>query len=433
MSVAAYAGRNVLERGEDDVKEPVYAAAREAIDERAHQSLSDLETLAGINSGSRNIAGVTAMSDAAAALFTGLGAECTRETLPQWERVDDDGEAVAEPLGPLVRLRRHVPGAPSVLLVGHTDTVFPADHPFQQVWREGERLRGPGVADLKGGLVVMRDALRALEESELAGRIGWEVLLNPDEEIGSPGSAPALDEAARRHDLGLVFEPSLPDGTLAGARRGSGNWTAVFHGRAAHAGREHHLGRNAVVAAAHFIARIDALNGVRDGVTVNPAFVRGGGPTNVVPDRAVVRLNVRVTSTADGDWVAREIEAARREVDAPPGYAVTLHGGFSRPPKPMTPALETLFEAVRRCGEAVGEEVRCQATGGCCDGNNLAAAGLPNVDTLGVVGGGIHSADEYMEIPSLGRRAALVATLLLGLARGDIDWPNVRETGTEEG
>ncbi|MFB4204595.1 hydrolase [Arhodomonas sp. KWT2] len=405
------------------MSDAIYTALREGIARRRDEALAMVETLAAINSGSTNTAGVHAVAEAVAAAFDGLGAEVVTETLPAWERVDDDGGHRSETLGPLVRLIREVPGAPSVLLVGHTDTVFPADSPFQSVWREGPRLRGPGVADMKGGLVVMREALHALESGPAAGRIGWEVILNPDEEIGSPVSAPVLEAAAARHRAGLVFEPSLPDGTLAGARRGSGNWTAVFAGRSAHAGREHHLGRNAVAAAARFITAIDGLNGQRPGVTVNPAFVRGGGASNVVPDRAVVRFNVRVTDDDDATWVTHQLDRAVASVHAPPDYTVALHGGFSRPPKPMSAGQQTLLDALRACAEVTGGTLDWAPTGGCCDGNNLAAAGLPNVDTLGVVGGGIHSDSEYMEIDSLVERAGLVGSLLVALATGDAAFP----------
>ncbi|WP_440995625.1 hydrolase [Arhodomonas sp. SL1] len=403
--------------------ESVYAAAWEQIDAGAAASLATVEALAGINSGSLNAGGVRAVAERALEAFAGLGAEPQWRELVPWCRIDDDGERRERTLGPLLHLHRRVPGRPSVLLLAHTDTVFPPEHPFQAVWREGERLRGPGVADLKGGLVVMRDALRALESGPMAGALGWEVILNPDEEIGSPCSAPALAEAASRHDIGLVFEPAMPDGTLAGARRGSGNWTVVFEGRGAHAGRAHHEGRNAVAAAARLIAALDGLNGERDGVTVNPAFVHGGGPTNMVPERAMLRFNVRVAEAADAEWVEGRIAALVGEAHAPPDYRVHLEGGFSRPPKPMTAAQERLFTALRRCGDRMGEEIDWRPTGGCCDGNNLAAAGLPNIDTLGVVGGGIHTSDEYLEIPSLTRRAQLVATLLIAIAAGEVELP----------
>src|SRR5699024_2098699 len=152
-------------------------------------------------------------------------------------------------------------------------------------------------------LVVMHTALAALEASPWRDHIGWQVILNSDEEIDSPGSAPLLAEAAQKADVGLIFEPAMPDGSLAGARKGSGNIALVFHGHAAHAGREHHLGRNALRALADALTAIDTLNGERDGVTINPAFVAGGGANNVVPDRGLLRFNVRIERAEDEAWL----------------------------------------------------------------------------------------------------------------------------------
>jgi glutamate carboxypeptidase len=279
------------------------------------------------------------------------------------------------------------------------------------------------VADLKGGLVVMLTALQALERSPYAEKVGWEVLLNPDEEIGSPGSAPLLEQSARRNHLGLVYEPALADGTLAGARKGSGNFTAVVRGKAAHAGREHHLGRNAIVALADFVGALDALNGRRPGVTVNPGRIEGGGPLNVVPDLAIVRFNVRVADAEQQTWVDQELQRLGAAIDAREGISLALRGRFGRPPKVLTSANLALFEMLAGCGAELGVGIRWQSTGGCCDGNNLAAAGLPNVDTLGVCGGRIHSSREFVLLDSLTERARLSALFLMKLGAGELHPP----------
>src|SRR5699024_2502559 len=266
---------------------------------------------------------------------------------------------------------RERPQAPmQVLLVGHLDTVFAADHPFQQVRAiAGKRLNGPGVADLKGGLIVLLTALAAFEDSPWRAQLGWQVVLNPDEEIGSPGSAPLLVEAAQRAQAGLVFEPAMPDGSLAGARKGSGNFALVFHGRAAHAGREHHLGRNALRALADALAAIDDLNGERTGVTVNPAFVHGGGATNVVPDRGMLRLNVRIEQAEDAEWFNARLQAIVAGINARDGIEAVCHGGFARMPKILDASQQALFELVADCGRELGEDIVWRPTGGCCDGN----------------------------------------------------------------
>ena len=161
---------------------------------------------------------------------------------------------------------------------------------------DDNRIQGPGVTDAKGGLLVMLKALEAFERSPWANELGWEALINPDEEIGSPGSKLLLEKAARTNDIGLVFEPSLSDGNLVGSRRGSGNFVVMVKGRAAHAGREPHIGRNAINALAEFVVQLNSLPPGALGLTLNVGYIEGGGPVNVVPDRAICKFNVRVSN-----------------------------------------------------------------------------------------------------------------------------------------
>ncbi len=407
-----------------------YAPYLDWIDEQHDALVEELIALSRINSGSHHLAGLERMRARLEKSFAVLGGETESLDLAPMEVVGESGEVEALPLGRALRIVKRPRAQHRVFLCGHMDTVFGAEHPFQDTaWRDGGTLVGPGVADLKGGLLVMRTALEALERSPWAEAVGWEVLLNPDEEIGSSGSAPLLEAAARRNHIGLVYEPALPDGTLAGARKGSGNFTFVVRGRAAHAGREHHLGRNAVAALSRLIAAVDALNGQRPGATFNPARVQGGGALNIVPELAVGHLNVRVQSAQEQAWVEEALAGLRARFDAEDGIRVTLHGGFSRPPKILTPANLALFEMIRECGDALGVPIDWQPTGGCCDGNNLAAAGLPNVDTLGVRGGGIHTSEEFVVVESLTERARLSALLLMRLAAGELAWPGETQAG----
>ncbi|MDN5872382.1 MAG: hydrolase [Nitrococcus sp.] len=391
--------------------------------EAQHDAMvADLVRLVAINSGSHNIVGLERMASELTRLFGALGGQAQRLALESMVQIGDEGERRSCELGPLLRLRKH-PSAPlQVLLVGHMDTVFGSEHSFQRAERiSATRLEGPGVADLKGGLLVMLKALECLERSPWAGRLGWEVVLNPDEELGSPGSAAHLGAAAKRNHLGLVFEPAMADGAFAAARKGSGNFTALLQGRAAHAGREPHRGRNALRAAADFVIAIDELNGIRPGVTLNPGFAHAGGPVNIVPDRAVVRFNIRLSDPRDEAWIHSRLAAIREEINAREGITLSLHGYFARQPKILDTAHRRLFDLVRGCGQALGLTIVSRDTGGCCDGNNLSAAGLPNIDTMGVIGGGLHSADEYVELASLVERSRLSALLLLGLASGRLD------------
>lgn len=377
-----------------------------------------------INSGSYNREGLAAMAHAIEQEFAVLEPDSVEwlDLMPI-QSVSSDGGLTDIPLGQALRLRKRPQAPLQVMLTGHMDTVFPREHGFQHcTLRDDDTVNGPGVADMKGGIVVMLHALQALEQSPWKEHIGWEALINPDEEIGSIGSAPLLVEGAKRNHFGLTYEPSLPDGTLAGTRKGSGNFTAVVRGRAAHAGRDPQAGRNAIALLAEFILAIFELNGKMPGVTVNPGKLEGGGPVNVVPDLAICRFNVRVATPEEQVFVENELTALEDRLNQRDGFQMKIHGGFTRPPKILSPANLRLLELVKDCGVALGMSLHEKPTGGCCDGNNLAAAGLPNIDTLGVRGANIHSSEEYMIIPSLAERAQLSALLLLRLASKEVAW-----------
>jgi glutamate carboxypeptidase len=303
-----------------------------------------------------------------------------------------------------------------LLFTGHMDTVFAADHAFQESrWLEDGILNGPGVADMKGGLAVMLAALNAVERSKLSDRIGYEVVINSDEEVGSLSSAGLLAQAARGKRAALTYEPAaLPDGTLAGARPGSGNFAMVVHGRSAHAGRNPEDGRNALLAAADLALRLDSMR--RDGLTVNPSRIEGGSPSNVVPDLAILRVNLRPRTPEIEAAAKREIAGAVAAVAAERDVRIELSGGFGRQPKPLTAEAEALFALVKQAGADLGQAIAWQPSGGVCDGNNIAACGVPVVDTMGVRGGKIHSMEEYLISDSLGERAALSALTILRLA-----------------
>jgi len=382
-----------------------------------------------LNTGSRNLRGLAAFLARLDGDFSDLGGLETI-SLPEEERVDDTGHIEHAPLGAAVRLRSpgRQPDVPRVLLGIHMDTVFAADDPFQHVEQTrtgvGEGiLRGPGVADAKGGLAVMLFALLALERSEWAGRLRWEVLVTPDEELGSPGSGSLWNEAAGRNDLGLLYEPALADGTLAGSRKGSGNFVFVVHGRGAHAGRNFTEGRSAVHAVAEAVGEIAALNGAMDGVTANVGVIRGGTTPNVVADLALCRANVRVATTLDQNEVESYLVRVAAKINAHDGLRCELHGRFHCPPKPLDEGTRRVLEALRDCGQRIGVPIAWKPTGGVCDGNRLAAAGLPTVDSLGVRGGNIHTDNEFVELASLTERAKLSALFLMRLAAGDISLP----------
>ncbi|MBB6505824.1 glutamate carboxypeptidase [Sphingomonas endophytica] len=392
---------------------PFERASLERID--AGAMLARVERWAAINSGTRNVAGCAAMAAELADAFAALpGAIELVEPTPA-DSVAADGRI--EPLSHGRHLRVSVrPDAPvRLLLTGHMDTVYPADHPFQSLqWREPGVLNGPGVADMKGGLALMLEALLAIEAR--GTRLGYDVVINSDEETGSLSSAGLLAEAARGKLAALTYEPALPDGTLAGARGGTGNFSIVVRGRAAHAGRNPEDGRNAIVAASALAVRLHAERSPR--LAVNPARIDGGGPNNVVPDLAVLRVNFRPADAAEIARARLAIDAAVTAVQEAHDVRVAVHGGFNRPPKPIDAGAARLFDLVRGAGADLGQPIAWRDTGGVCDGNNIAACGVPVVDTMGARGGAIHSADEYLIVDSLAERAALSVVAMLRLAEG---------------
>ncbi|WP_174284646.1 hydrolase [Sphingomonas bacterium] len=381
----------------------------------AEAMLAQVETWAAINSGTGNLSGLATMAAMLGDSFAMLPGEIRLVDPVPVETIAADGRAVALDHGRHLTLSVRPDAPVQLLLTGHMDTVYPADHAFRTVARiDQATLGGPGVADMKGGLAVMLAALRAVETTPLAARIGYTVVVNSDEETGSLSSAALLAESARGRLAALTYEPALPDGTLAGARGGTGNFSILVRGRSAHAGRNPEDGRNALVAAADLALRSSRMAGA--GLTVNPARIDGGGPNNVVPDHAVLRINFRPADAAAIDRARALLDAAVGAVAADHDVAVTVHGGFNRPPKSIDADAARLFALVKDAGADLGLDIGWRATGGVCDGNNIAAAGIPVIDTMGVRGGAIHSPDEFMLIDSLAERAALSAITICRLA-----------------
>ena len=392
-----------------------------AVLERIEQQpmLDRTMTWAKINSGTANLEGLAAMAQQLGDAFAELPGEV--------ELVEPDPVETMQPDGAIQTLERgkHLvatvrPDAPvQLLFTGHMDTVFPKDSGFQELsWREDNILNGPGVADMKGGIAVMLHALMALEGSDAKDQIGYQVMINSDEEVGSGSSAALIKRLAQGKTAALTYEPALPDGTLAGARGGSGNYSIKIGGRSAHAGRNPEDGRNAVVAAADLALRLKAL--MRDGLSVNPAKIDGGGANNVVPDHAILRVNFRPRDPRDQRQAEEALERACAAIAMEHDVSVLPHGGFGRPPKPLSEGAEKLFGLVKRSGADLGLDIGWRTTGGVCDGNNIADCGIPVVDTMGVRGDAIHSADEILIVDSLAERARLSALTILRLAEKDL-------------
>ncbi|MFN3192403.1 MAG: hydrolase [Aureliella sp.] len=386
---------------------------------------SDLIMLASQNSGSSNLDGLLAMAGTIESWFDlkegGVRpVAASRTSLPARRIVSNDGEVSTSATGPILRWDLRPQAARRVLLVIHYDTVFGINHEFQSCQMlDDDRMGGPGVADAKGGIVVIRNSVRALEQFHLADEIGLTVVLNPDEEVGSLSSAGYLQEIASDFDFGLLFEPALPTGELVGQRKGSGNFEIVVNGRAAHAGRHFEDGRNAVALLSRIFVALDDLNLEMDRCTVNVGECHGGVAVNVVPPVAVGRFNIRVEDDQTAQEVVNRVDSIIRSANEADGFEVQLFGGMTSPPKTLTPAMEELMGAIGNVTEAVqGNRVQWRSTGGVCDGNKLAAAGLPNIDTMGPVGDGLHSSGEWVQVSSLAEKAAVVVELIARYASG---------------
>ena len=377
--------------------------------------LDEVQSWSAVNSGSGNLDGLATTAKMLADAFSVLPGAVTLVNPEPINRVLADGSIQTAAHGQhlLVTVR---PDAPTQLLfTGHMDTVFPADHEFQKLrWLDDGVLNGPGVADMKGGISVLLAALRAVELSASLSRTGYQILINSDEEVGSPSSAKLIAELARNKLAALTYEPALPDGTLAGARGGSGNFSVIFSGLSAHAGRNPDDGRNAVLAAADLALRLKRLS--RDGLSVNPAKIEGGGPNNVVPDHAILRVNFRPRTPEIVTQTEADLRRIIADIEREHDVRAHLHGSFGRPPKPIDDRAAKLFALVKQTGADLGLSIAWRSSGGVCDGNNIAACGVPVVDTMGVRGGSIHSKDEFLIVESLTERAQLSALTIMRLS-----------------
>ena len=380
--------------------------------------LGQVQAWSAINTGTANLAGLAQQAAELADAFSALPGEVRLEEPAAVSAITPAGEEAPVAYGKHLVLRVRPQAERRFLLTGHMDTVFPVNHPFQQqTWLDDQTLNGPGVADMKGGIAVILAALKAFESTEAAASVGYDVMINSDEETGSLSSAPLIAQLARGKAAALTYEPSaLPDGTLAGARAGSGNWSLTVRGRSANAGRNPDDGRNALVAAAALAIGLKALH--RDGLSVNPAKIEGGSANNVVPDLAILRFNIRPRHEHDAAEFMQNLNVLIKTVETEHEVSVHMHGGISRPPKPIDVRAEKLFTIVEECSALLGQPISRKASGGVCDGNNIAACGVPVVDTMGVRGGAIHSPDEFLIVPSLEERAKLSALVLQRLATG---------------
>jgi glutamate carboxypeptidase len=378
------------------------SAVHDHVVERVPAYLADLERLVNIDCGSYTHDGVNRVADLVVERLNTIGAQVART----------DGGAAPDgrPLGDLVVGRLDGTG-PRLLLIGHMDTVFEpgtvAERPFRI---EGDMARGPGVSDMKGGLLA---GLTTLDALRAAGhRPSVTFVANPDEEIGSPFSGPVIRAMAAQHDAALVLECARANGDLVSARKGIADLEVAISGRAAHAGVEPGKGRSAILAAARMVEALHGLNGRWPSVTCNVGTMAGGTRPNVVADRCQLGVDLRAATAAE----FADAERALRELVATPHVADTsaeLRVTASHPPMEKSPATGRLVDLAQAIAGELGFAVRDAATGGASDANTTASAGLPTLDGLGPIGGDDHGPAEWLDLASVVPRMSLLAGLVL--------------------
>jgi glutamate carboxypeptidase len=374
---------------------------RRIVEERRPRFLDELETLVNVDCGSYTPDGVNVVADFVADALQSLGATV--------ERTPHQPSGQAARLGDLV-VGRLAGDGPRLLLVGHMDTVFDPGTAAERPYRsDGRRAHGPGVTDMKAGLLAGIHAIGALQEA--GERPAVTFVANPDEEIGSPFSTPVIRGLAPEHDAVLVLECARANGDIVSARKGIADYHVTITGRAAHAGVEPEKGRSAILEAAHQVLALHDLNGRWPTVTVNAGVIRGGTRPNVVPERCELQVDLRAATVGAFDAAAAEVERIAASPTVPDVRA-ELWRTAGHPPMEKTAASARLVELAVSIARELGFELGDAATGGASDANTTAALGIPTLDGLGPVGGDDHSVDEWLDLESVVPRTTLLAILM---------------------
>jgi glutamate carboxypeptidase len=386
---------------------PELATLQRIADARLPRFLAELETMVNIDCGSYTPDGVNRIADLVADALRAEGADV--------ERIPHRPADGAPQLGDLV-IGRIAGEGRRILLIGHMDTVFDAGTAAARPFHiEGDRALGPGVTDMKAGLLAGLHAIGALHEAGAQPAITF--VANPDEEIGSPFSTEHIRRLAPDHDAVLVLECARANGDIVSARKGIADYHLTLVGRAAHAGVEPEKGRSAILEAAHQVVALHALNGRWPTVTVNAGVIRGGTRPNVVAERCELQVDLRAAHADAFDAAAAEV-ARLAAVPEVPDVRIDLRRIASHPPMERTDASATLVaQAVTIAGE-LGFPLRDAATGGASDANTTAALGIPTIDGLGPVGGDDHSVDEWLDVTSVAPRTTLLAALIARIGSG---------------
>lgn len=300
-------------------------------------------------------------------------------------------------------------GSGQFLTLCHLDTVWPLGTLATMPLREAAgKLYGPGTYDMKAGTVIALTAIRALQATGLRPKHPIRLIFTTDEEVGSTTSRDLIETEARRSTLALVLEPAMIGGQLKTFRKGVGEFKIVAQGRSAHAGVDHPKGLNAIAELAHQIIKLQAMTDYEQGTTLNVGVISGGTASNVVPERAEMDVDFRVSKMSEADRLLPTILNLKPTI---PGMQLSIAGELNRPPMERTPLMVATFEQAKRLGESIGLKLEEGATGGGSDGNFTAALGTPTLDGIGARGDGAHAIHEHIIIESLAERAALLATI----------------------
>jgi glutamate carboxypeptidase len=363
--------------------------------QRAEDMLDLLRQLVELESPSTDKAGTDRIGRFVAQIAREAGASVTLVPQERW------GDHV---------LVRWGEGEGGFLLLCHLDTVWPVGTLAERPWRvEGDKAFGPGCLDDKASAVVVLAALQGLADLGRAPSRPVTALFNSDEEVGSRSSRPLIEAEAAQAGVVFCVEPATPDGSLKVWRKGTARYVVTALGKAAHSGADHDKGVNAIAELAHQVLRLQGMTDYGLGTTVSVGWVQGGTRTNIVPDRAEARVDVRVQTAAEANRMVAAFDELQPVV---PGARLTIEGGLSRPPMEESPVTLETFRRAQEIAAALGLTLTAGGSGGASDGNFTAAMGVPTLDGLGAVGDGAHSVGEYVLVPSLAERAALMAALL---------------------
>ncbi|MCA1033676.1 MULTISPECIES: M20 family metallopeptidase [Bacillaceae] len=369
---------------------------------RQGEMLELIERLVNIDSGSHNKEGVDRVGSILKEEYERLG------FLVQVDEQEKYGNNL------IIRHKNAID--PKIILVAHMDTVFPDGTAAKRPFRiEGNRALGPGVADMKSSQAELLYALKALIASGTKGYENVLIVLNTDEEIGSPASKKLIIGQAAGKEYALIMEPARKDGSLVSSRRGGGRYKVIVKGRAAHSGIEPEKGRSAIEELAHKIIQLHELNDHEKGISVNVGLIEGGSAVNTVSPSAVAHVDIRITDMEQARFLQEKIEEICSHTDVP-GTRVEVKGRISRPPMEKNEQNESLLHVIQEVGKEIGLEVSDTATGGGSDASFTSANGVATVDGLGPVGGNAHSENEYVEIPTLAERTLLLAKTIQRLS-----------------